>query len=893
MKTSLLFTGMAAMAFLLTGCNKETDTSDTGGKTAEIILSTPSTRTSNDGLSTNWESGDALNVFYAAAGSTDYSDNTEFDITDVENNKATGTVSLTEEAYDWYLLYPYSSYITTPANTSSGYIPVGSKSSGSQTQDGLNSTAHLAGSYLPVWGVAKNVDASETPVVEMKHATSVVKVYLTNALSEAITVTNVSFTGSEDIVGTYYIDISGDEPVFTSSGSNYVSTTASLTVSDADALAAGESAAFYIAVKPFTASAGDTLAVKVTADAGICEKTVVLSEAAEFAAGTVKTLNVSFSSTSTKGTESDPYTASEALAAAEELSSSGSITGVYVSGVVSEISEISTSYGNATYYISDDGTTSSDQFLIYRGLYLDGESFTSEDQLQVGDKVVIYGTIVNYKGTTPEMSAKNYLVSLERDSSSSSTTTLSWSAASDYYYIVGLSYCSDPADSDYETMGIYVPTAYLTEGSDGTYTINTSGTCNGYTASTAPVVIPVNTSGYSAQSAPTGESSKVTDYIDAGFIYLWPGCRGRNHGAPTGCTDLKAAIRYYRSLVQEGAAPGDTTCMFTFGHSGGGAQSSIMGTSGNSSRFDDYLELIGADMDHTDDILGSMCWCPITNLDYADQAYEWNMGLTRSSLSSADASISKELAGQFATYINAIGFKDPDNSSSTLSLESTDNGYYQSGSYYEYIIGVINDAVSRYNSYNGASVSSYSASSSTALYNFASSYKSATKGLGAFDDYDGKSTAENTLMGISGTAGHFDANLATLVSSYASSYSSYFTSDLSDSNVDDAGHTVEYRLLTYTPLFYLIDNDTYYSGGGPGSSDVAKYWRIRSGITQGDTALCTEANLALALSGYDGVSSVDFETIWNQGHTEAEDTGDATDNFIEWVQECVSDFRGN
>jgi len=470
--------------------------------------------------------------------------------------------------------------------------------------------------------------------------------------------------------------------------------------------------------------------------------------------------------------------------------------------------------------------------------------------------------------------------------------SLSWSSASSYYYITGIEYCDNPADSDYETMGIYVPTAYLTKNSDGSFSINESGTCNGYTASTAPIVIPVNTSGYSAQKPPTGSSSKVSSYISAGFIYFWPGCRGRDHGAPTGCTDLKAAIRYYRYLSAAGAVPGDTDCMFTFGHSGGGAQSAIMGASGNSSRYDDYLELIGANTKYSDEILGSMCWCPITNLDFADQAYEWNMGLTRSSLGTADAGISVGLAAQFATYINAMGFKDPD-SGESLTLSATDDGYYQSGSYYEYIISVINDAVESYNSENSASVSTYDESSSSALYNFCASYKKYSKGLGAFDDYDGKSQAENTLFGISGTAGHFDANLATLVSTYASSYYSSFTSDLSDSNVDDAGKTVAERLLTYTPLYYLVDNDEYYPSGGPGSSDVAKYWRIRSGIEQGDTALCTEANLALALQNYSGVKSVDFATVWDQGHTQAEVSGSASSNFISWVQDCVSDYRGD
>lgn len=489
-------------------------------------------------------------------------------------------------------------------------------------------------------------------------------------------------------------------------------------------------------------------------------------------------------------------------------------------------------------------------------------------------------------------------------SSSGATTTYAfkkdisslwkYDSANSLYYIVGLYYCSSPASSSYEQMGIYVPAAYMnaTANSDGTYTctINTTATVNGYTAGTAPIVIPVNTPGYSAQSAPSGSSSSVASYTNAGYIYLWPGCRGKEAGAPTGVTDFKAAIRYYRYLqAEQKAVPGDVNYMFSFGMSGGGAQSAILGASGNSPLYDAYLNAIGADMDYKDDICGAQCWCPITNLDEADGGYEWNMGLTRSGLSTADASISKGLASSFATYINSLGLKNP-TTGEALTLSATSDGYYQSGSYYSYIMGVINDAVSRYNSYNSASISSYSTTDASALSSFASSNKTATKGLGAFDGYASMSNPENTLFGIAGTAGHFDTALADLVKTYASSYYSSFTSSLASTNVDAVGKDVNTRLMMYTPLFYLVNNTTYYNGGGAGSSTVAPYWRIRTGIKQSDTSLCTETNLALALKGYSGVKDVDFETIWGLAHTTAEDEGESasTTNFIKWVKACVA-----
>ena len=135
----------------------------------------------------------------------------------------------------------------------------------------------------------------------------------------------------------------------------------------------------------------------------------------------------------------------------------------------------------------------------------------------------------------------------------------------------------------------------------GTYTvtINATGTVDGYTARTAPIVIPVNTPGYSAQSPPTSYSyNEIADYIAAGFVYVSPGLRGSNNGydsggnllysggAPWGVTDLKAAVRYLR--YNENLLPGSTDRIFTFGMSGGGGQSAVMGASGDSSLYAPY-----------------------------------------------------------------------------------------------------------------------------------------------------------------------------------------------------------------------------------------------------------------------------------------------------------------
>lgn len=77
----------------------------------------------------------------------------------------------------------------------------------------------------------------------------------------------------------------------------------------------------------------------------------------------------------------------------------GGFTGdAMVKGYVISITELSTSFGNATYVIADQ-TNSTEGLLVYRGYGLDGEKFTSEDQLEVGALVVVSGTLVDYNGT--------------------------------------------------------------------------------------------------------------------------------------------------------------------------------------------------------------------------------------------------------------------------------------------------------------------------------------------------------------------------------------------------------------------------------------------------------------------------------------------------------------
>lgn len=103
------------------------------------------------------------------------------------------------------------------------------------------------------------------------------------------------------------------------------------------------------------------------------------------------------------GTLADPYNATAILKLTTALASGAeSPEQYYFKGkIVSITEEFSTQYGNATFYISDDGT-STNQFYVFQALYLGNKKYSSGTNIKVGDEVVICGKVTNFKGNTPE-----------------------------------------------------------------------------------------------------------------------------------------------------------------------------------------------------------------------------------------------------------------------------------------------------------------------------------------------------------------------------------------------------------------------------------------------------------------------------------------------------------
>jgi hypothetical protein len=362
-------------------------------------------------------------------------------------------------------------------------------------------------------------------------------------------------------------------------------------------------------------------------------------------------------------------------------------------------------------------------FLLAVGILLSSSACSAQNSTATAEATVSNDTAATTAATAVPAAQT---AATEAPAATATTASLAFNnkawnydTANDVYWQIGVQYSATPETLDYETLGIYVPGAYMTAtaNGDGTYTaaVNASGTLSGYSAATAPMVFPVNTPGYSAQKAPTAYSyDEVSSYLKAGFIYVAAGMRGKDNGtdasgkvtfsggAPWGVTDMKAAVRYVR--YNKNALPGDTNSIFVFGMSGGGAQSSIIGASGDSPLYTPYLKSIGAAMTDangnalSDAVNGVMAWCPITSLDYADEAYEWNMGQYSTSGTRADgtftAALSKDLATAFAEYINKLGIKDENGN--ILTLEQTTSGIYTAGSYYDYVVKTVETSLNNF-----------------------------------------------------------------------------------------------------------------------------------------------------------------------------------------------------
>lgn len=225
-----------------------------------------------------------------------------------------------------------------------------------------------------------------------------------------------------------------------------------------------------------------------------------------------------------------------------------------------------------------------------------------------------------------------------------------------------IEYVLNPEDVQYQSLNIYVPMAAV-GASKGT-----------------PILLRNNVGGYMA-AAPRGP--EATDAsgraLKEGYVLCIPGTRGANSTidvtvgkgkksrqetiytgrAPKALLDLKAVVRYLR--YNDDVIPGDAELIFSDGTSAGGAMSSLLGATGNHPVYEPYLQEMGA-APARDDIYACIAYCPITDLEHADMAYEWLYGCTNDGIRGLDETqkaVSEELAAAYPAYLNALGLTNP------------------------------------------------------------------------------------------------------------------------------------------------------------------------------------------------------------------------------------------
>ncbi|MCD8185932.1 MAG: alpha/beta hydrolase [Rikenellaceae bacterium] len=244
---------------------------------------------------------------------------------------------------------------------------------------------------------------------------------------------------------------------------------------------------------------------------------------------------------------------------------------------------------------------------------------------------------------------------LDPDQYTAQSLTLSSGESIGYRAYEKILYVANLADPVYQTMNIYVPES-------------------AYTAPARAVFLKTRVGGYmAAQAGAISEQDATARALAEGYIVVLPGSRGSNSTirlsdgstrvtgtAPAGIVDLKAAVRYLRHNADR--LPGDMERIITDGTSAGGALSALLGATGNHPDYEPYLWELGA-ADERDDVFAAVCFCPITDLEHADMAYEWFYHTTNGSarkLSAEQTAVSEKLAARYPEYFNSLGLRTPD-----------------------------------------------------------------------------------------------------------------------------------------------------------------------------------------------------------------------------------------
>ncbi|MFE9678378.1 subtype B tannase [Streptomyces sp. NPDC006259] len=500
-------------------------------------------------------------------------------------------------------------------------------------------------------------------------------------------------------------------------------------------------------------------------------------------------------------------------------------------------------------------------------------------------------------GTTSSPSGSAPLGSLafDPDAYTELTTTVTDAAGTEhsvtYHFWKAVTYVAKPVDEKYQSLNVSAPVKIdgtavdasnapiLFANSVGGYMPSSVADATGIGGgaggplggggapggSATPTAAPSpSASDATGNTNPTGGARSTNQLLAlaAGYVVIEPGARGRSlknsageyYGvAPAAIVDLKAAVRYVRA--NKGRVPGDTDRIVSAGTSAGGALSSLLGASGDSPIYAPYLKEIGA-ADASDAIFATGAWCPITDLEHADGAYEWNWGGNATSAGTVvDQTVSKELRAQFAEYQASLKLKGL-SGFGTLTARNYDAylvEQYLQPSATSFLAALSDSARATYLAAH-TFITWKNGRASFSWADFLTHVGARKKNVPAFDPFD-LSSGENNEFGKGTTlARHFTA--------YGQKHD---TTGLTAKRVDS---DIPEPLRLMNPMYHLVDKP---------NSARSRHWWIRLGTKDSDTSLTVSANIAAAAHGLG--DDVDHLYYWDQGHGANTDPGD----FIKWI----------
>jgi hypothetical protein len=419
-----------------------------------------------------------------------------------------------------------------------------------------------------------------------------------------------------------------------------------------------------------------------------------------------------------------------------------------------------------------------------------------------------------------------------------------------YRSYIHIPYVANPVDKDYQSMNVSVPVMV------DNITVD---------ATNAPILFVIGVGGYmSSNNARTGpgRNSKVNGNADlalaAGYVVVSPGCRGRDNKAadgtyygkaPAAIVDLKAAVRYIRH--NKGVIQGNVNWIFSTGVSAGGALSALLGASGNSPLYDSYLKEIGA-ADAEDNIFGSACFCPITDLEHADGAYEWMYGNSPARSGLVDQELSKKLKALYAEYQTSLKLRGK-NGFGIITADSYGKyllQYYLIPSANKYLSGLTDEKRKEYLTNN--KWITWTDNGATFVFADYVAHVGRMKDLPAFDDFDMRQPEPNEFGNKTTDSRHF--------TNFSLQHSTGNKSVEIDSDLK--------TLVNMMNAMYFI---------GQNNSGCAQYWWLRQGTSDNHTSQTVIINLATSLENRN--KDVNTWLYWDAGHGADQDPED----FIAWI----------